>query len=75
LAVTIIHITGAECECCADALLVRGPDAADPVPQRIEVLALALTRWPSATGGQEEELGALLIGVPERTAIFVIGRD
>ena len=52
--------------------LARGADAADAEAQPGEVLAL--TRWsrrPSASRGEEEEPGSLLIRVPERTPVRI----
>jgi len=62
---------GTEREGCTDALLVRGPDTADPEAQSSQVLT-GRWSWGSPTPGREEqEPGAFLIRVAEWTTMGV----
>ena len=54
-----------------DTVPVRGAHAADAEAQPGEVLPALWFRWPSAAGGQEEEVGSLLVGVTERSSMRV----
>ena len=62
---------GTEGEGRGDALAERGADTTDPKSQRGQIFADPWSRRPSATGRQEEEARALLVGMTERTSVWV----
>ena len=56
----------------AGEALVRGLDAADTEAEPREVLAVPWSGWPSTPRREEEEPGALLVGMPERTTVRIL---
>lgn len=54
-----------------DALLARHPDTAGSKAQRAQIRSLSRLGWAPTAGGQKQEVGSFLVGMPLQTAMRI----